>query len=162
MGGEDVVLDRYLTSEITKPFATTLSVLVAIFASYSAARYLSDAASGLLAADAVLQIILLRIAIALEVVIPITFYLSVVLALGRLYSQSEMTALSATGVGPGRAVRSVLRMSVLLASVVGALSLYVRPWAYEQFYRIKQESRNRVDLGRFEAGRFYRLDQMER
>ena len=87
--------------EIIKPMVAVCAILVFIFGCYMATRFLVDALSGQLPGTTVLILILLRIAIALEVLLPTTLYLSVVIALGRMYQDSEMTALSACGVRGG-------------------------------------------------------------
>jgi lipopolysaccharide export system permease protein len=87
-----VILRRYIISEILKPAAAILTVLVIIFASYCAVAYLAQAVAGSLPPGTVGLLILLRIGMALEVLLPTTFYLSVIIALGRLYKDSEMTA----------------------------------------------------------------------
>ncbi|GAB4265002.1 MAG: LPS export ABC transporter permease LptF [Deferrisomatales bacterium] len=157
-----MVIDRYLGREITKPLLATLGILTVIFGSYTSARYLSDAAAGLLSGRLVGTLVFLKLIVALEVLLPITFYLSVVVALGRLHADSEMTALEATGVGSPRVLRVVLGYALGLALVVGGLSVLVRPWAYAQSYRLRAAARAEFDLGRFEGGRFYRLAQGDR
>lgn len=152
-----LTLDRYLTKEIAKPLFLILAVLVAIFVSYTAIQYLADAASGLISGRTVVSLLLLKVAIALEVLLPITLYLSVVLSFGRLYADSEMTALSSTGVRSYVVLRNVSRLSLVLAVLVAGLSIYVRPWAYERSYRLKLQAKTDVDISRFEAGRFYEL-----
>ena len=72
--------------------AVILSVLVILFASYSASRLLSDAVNGLMPADTIAALIALKVFISLEVLIPVSLYISVVLAFGRIYSDSEFTA----------------------------------------------------------------------
>jgi lipopolysaccharide export system permease protein len=79
----------------------------------------------------------------------------VVLALSRLHADSEMIAMSALGVSPLRVVRAVGGLGLALAVGVGGLSLVVRPWAYEQSYRLRAQASADVDLERIKAGRFY-------
>ena len=100
--------------------------------------------------------VLLKSVIALDVLLPIALHLSVVVALGRLYTDSEMTALSACGVSPTRVLRVVCWVSLLVAVVVGCLSLYVRPWAYEMRYWLQNQAIAEFDMNRIEAGRFYK------
>ncbi len=104
-----MIIDRYIMREIIKPTIAVCAILVFIFGCYMATRFLVDALSGQLPGTTVIILILLRIAIALEVLLPTTLYLSVVVALGRLYQDSEMTALFACGVstGPGFTACSV-------------------------------------------------------
>jgi lipopolysaccharide export system permease protein len=151
-----VTLDRYITREILKPLGVVSGVLIALFMSYTWARYLADAIEGWLAPEIVWALVLLRAVIALEVLLPITLYLSVVLALGRLHTDHEMIALAASGVSPLRIVRTTFVLSLAVAAVVAALSLSVRPWAYEQSYRLRAKASSEFDLARVDAGRFYR------
>ena len=87
-----MIINRYIMREIIKPTVAVCAILVFIFGCYMATRFLVDALSGQLPGTTVLILILLRIAIALEVLLPTTLYLCVVVALGRLYKDSEMTA----------------------------------------------------------------------
>jgi lipopolysaccharide export system permease protein len=150
-----MILDRYIMREIIKPTVAVCSILVFIFGCYMATRFLVDALSGQLPGTTVFILILLRIAIALEVLLPTTLYLCVVVALGRLYKDSEMTALFACGVGLGRIFRPVLYTAVAIAAVVASLSLFIRPWAYKQYYRIKAHAEANFDLTRMNDGMFY-------
>jgi lipopolysaccharide export system permease protein len=157
-----LIIERYLIREIIKPMVVICAILVAIFASYTAARYLADAAYGLLSADTIVSFVLLRVAIALEVLLPTTLYLSVVLAVGRMYADSEITALSASGVGITRILRAIFFLALLVAAVVGSISLYVRPWAYEKFYWLKAQAKADFDITRMEGGNFYEIGEGNR
>ena len=78
-----MIIDRYIMREILKPTAAICLVLVVIYGSSMATRYWEDAVQGLLAGITVFQLILCRVLISLEVLLPTTFYLAVVIALGR-------------------------------------------------------------------------------
>jgi lipopolysaccharide export system permease protein len=157
-----LIIDRYLIREIIKPLVVICTVLVIIFASYSAARFLADAVSGLLSGATVISLVLLKVVIALEVLLPTTLYLSVVIALGRLYTDSEITALHASGVGLTRVLKAVFRLSLVVAAIVASLSLYVRPWAYQASYRLKAQARAELDISRWEADNFYEIERGDR
>jgi lipopolysaccharide export system permease protein len=150
-----VLLERYVVREIAKAAAGVSAILVVVFVSYLLARYLADVVDGLLPARTIAFLILLRTAIALEVLLPITLFLGVVMALGRLHTDSEIVAMSALGVSPARVLRAVGGLALVLAVGVGTLSLLVRPWAYDKSYRLRAEAGAEVDLDRIKAGRFY-------
>lgn len=150
-----VLLGRYVVREIAKPAVFVSAVLVIVFVSYLLTRFLADVVEGLLPSRTIAFLVLLRTAIALEVLVPITLFLCVVMALGRLHADSEIIAMSALGVSPGRIVRAVAGLAVVLALGVAALSLFVRPWAYDKSYRLRAEAGAEIDLDRFKAGRFY-------
>jgi lipopolysaccharide export system permease protein len=150
-----MIIDRYLLRVIAGPLTAVLSVLAVLFTSYGAAGFLSDAVNGLLPMEAIVQVIGLRTLIALEVLIPISLYLAVVLALGRMYFDSEITALFALGVRPARIMGVVLGLSLCTALAVAGLSLMVRPWAYSRSHEIANRAAASLNTNNMKAGAFY-------
>jgi lipopolysaccharide export system permease protein len=148
--------------EIFKPAVTICTVLMFIFGCYIAARYLEDAVQGQLPGSTVILLILLRITIALEVLLPTTLYLSVVIALGRLYSDAEMTAMFACGISMARVLKSVFFVSVITGMIVACFSLYIRPWAWGQFFELKARAKANFDMTRMKSGNFYEIENGER
>jgi|LQYC01.1.fsa_nt_gi lipopolysaccharide export system permease protein len=157
-----LIINRYLIAEIIKPLASMLVVLVIIFAAYSTNRYFADAISGLMSIKTIIILILLKIVIALEVVLPASLYLAVIVGLGRLYNDNEMTALFASGVALRRVLAVVLVFSLPVALLGGSFSLAVRPWAYEQFFWLKAKAKAEFDVSRLQAGKFYKIGEGNR
>jgi lipopolysaccharide export system permease protein len=153
-----VIIGRYIMREIIRPTVTICTVLVFIFGCYISTRYGEDAVHGLLPGNTVLQMILLRIVIALEVLLPTTLYLSVVIALGRLYRDAEITAMFACGISITKIFKSVFFVSIIGGLIVACLSLYIRPWAWNQFFLIKRQAQANFDLTRMKGGNFYETE----
>jgi lipopolysaccharide export system permease protein len=150
-----MIISRYLLREILGPLVVALCVLCALFTSFGAAAFLSDAVNGLLPTNIIYQVIGLRTLIALEVLIPISLYLAVVMALGRLYADSEITALFALGLTPVRLMGIVLGLSLCMAVIVAGLSLVVRPWAYARAHQLASVAAASLNTRNMQAGTFY-------
>jgi len=150
-----LIIDRYLVKEVTAPFFLVTGILASIFLAFSLTRFLNDAAGGMLAADEVVKLTLLKLVVALEVLLPIAMYLSILLGLGRLYSDSEMSVLRACGISESRLLRPVIRMAALLAILVGLISTVVRPAAKWAMYDIKAVAKAASELHRVKAGTFF-------
>jgi lipopolysaccharide export system permease protein len=150
-----VTFAAYLIRQIGRTMAVMLGVLVVLFASYSARGFLADAVNGLMPADIIAELIALKVIISLEVLIPVSLYISVVLAFGRLYSDSEFTAMFALGVTPRRVTGIVLTLAVSLSVLVAVLSLTVRPWAYQHSHELTKRAETLLDVDFMEAGTFY-------
>ncbi len=148
--------------EIFKPTVTICTALMFIFGCYIAARYLEDAVHGQLPGSTVVLLILLRIAIALEVLLPATLYLSVVIAFGRLYRDAEVTAMFACGISMARMLKSVFFVSIIAGMIVASFSLYIRPWAWGQFFGLKARAKANFDMTRMKGGNFYEIENGER
>jgi lipopolysaccharide export system permease protein len=157
-----MIIGRYLLREILGPFAVMLTVLCVLFMSYGAAGFLSDAVNGLLPMSMIVQVIGLQTLIALEVLIPISLYLSVVMALGRLYVDSEMTALFALGWTSARLMGIVFGLSLCTAVIVAALSLVARPWAYTRSHELAGVAEASLNSNNMQAGTFYVTGNGER
>ncbi|BCX81700.1 lipopolysaccharide export system permease protein [Methylomarinovum caldicuralii] len=149
------LLDRYLVLEVLRPLLATGGFFVLLFGGYSSAQLLSDAVAGILPMDIVWQLVGLKILIALEVLLPIALYLSVVLGLGRLYNDAEMTAMFACGYSELRVAWAALRLGMLVALGVALLSWYVRPWAYARSYVLQDRAKAQFDIDKLEPGRFH-------
>jgi len=150
-----MIIDRYLVREVLKPLAAVSGILIGIFVAYTSARLLTDAVEGVLPTHTVLALVGLRTVIALEVLLPMTLFLSVVWGLSRLHTDYEMIALAASGVHPARIVRTVAGLAIVAALVVAGLSLYARPPLYGMTYWLRANATMDVDVRRIEAGRFY-------
>lgn len=150
-----LLIDRYLIREVTTPFALIAALLLGIFLTFSVSRYLAEAVDGLIPPMAIAQLTSLRGLIALEVLLPLAFYLATLLALSRLHGDFEITALRASGISESRFLWPLLRLALLLCALIGLLSWLVRPWAYAEIYRIEHQAAAAMALDRIRAGQFY-------
>ncbi|MBM9401631.1 LPS export ABC transporter permease LptF [Gluconacetobacter azotocaptans] len=150
-----MIIRNYLFREIGKPMAAMLAICIALFAGYSAADFLSDAVNGLLSTNTIMELVALKVLIGLEVLVPVSLYLSIVLAFGTLYGNSEFTALHALRVTPPMIMRTVLTLGACVALTVAVLSLVVRPWAYHRLHELSQEAELSLDVDAMQAGTFY-------
>lgn len=149
-----LVIDRYILKEILSTLLVVLFVLLIIFLSNRFVRFLADASSGSLANEYVLTMLGLKTLGALVVIVPLGLFMSILLALSRLYKDSEMIALAACGISVRRIFRSVVVLALAVAAGVAIMAFYVAPWAEEQSYRIRDEQGSQTLLSGMVAGRF--------
>lgn len=157
-----MVVYGYLAREAAKPFFLIALFLVGLFIAYSLTRFLTEANEGFLSASAVFSLTGLKALIALEVLLPIALYIALIVALGRLHSDWEIVALRAGGLSENRVLAPVLGMALAVAVVVAALSLWVRPWAYDLLYRLEADAAAEVELDALAPGRFHIYGDAER
>lgn len=152
-----MTIDRYISTEISRPLLGGLGLLVLIFVAYSSARYLTLAADGQLPLQSALALIGLNTLVALEVLLPSALFFSALFAIGRLYREAEMYALQAAGVSRLRILESVLKLSLLVALITGFISIQGRPWAYREIYALEAQAAAHYDLKKMAAGEFVEL-----
>jgi lipopolysaccharide export system permease protein len=133
-------------------------LLTLLFVGYSATRHLAEAAeAGLPYAD-VFQLIGFEVLIAVEMLWPMALFLAVVIGIGRMHADHEMIALYNAGMSEFKLLKIVACFALLAALVIGALSIFCRPWAYEYVYQIKAKSKDDFDLDKIKAEHFYSID----
>lgn len=155
------ILSRYILKETAQTWFVVTVVLLLILLTNQFAQVLGDAASNRLPKEAVFLVMGLTTLQYLTILIPIGLFLAIMLALGRLYRDSEMSALMACGIGPGGLYRPLFFLAVMLAAVVGWLAMDVAPAAIREVQVIIEQAKQRVDIRVLEAGRFVSFDEGE-
>lgn len=153
-----MILERYLAREIlSTTFAITL-VLIVVVMSGRLSSYIADAAAGKLAASLVFPVLLARLPEYLELVLPLSLFLGVLIALIQLRQNSELTAMTATGFGTSKVIRVVVLCAVFIALVVSLFSFYVSPRGgqYVNYLIANQGLQNELSV--VTPGKFYQLD----
>lgn len=153
-----MIIDRHISREIIRPFCTGLGLLVLIFVGFSAARQLTFAASGQLDMLTAFKLVCLNTLITLEILLPSAFFFSVLAAIGRLYRDSEMSALYAAGVSRARILESVLKLALVIAVITGLMSTLARPWAFRTSYALESQAAAQFDLKQMSADEFVMMD----
>lgn len=162
---EETVLSivfRYLTRQVMISMLAVSGILLLVFMSGRFIKYLADAAQGELAGDVLFQIMAYRFPGFLELILPLGYFIGILLAYGRMYLESEMTVLFACGVSDRQVLKQTLIGSGLVMLAVGAMSLYVSPWGMEQVERIFNEQRKATEFEMLAPGRFQDLSSGER
>lgn len=122
-----MILFRYLAKEVlTATFVVTL-VLLLIFLSNQFIRFLMAIADGQMALSILLQLIALEVPFLLGYLLPIGFFFGILFSYGRMYADSEMTILHASGIGRGRLLGMTLLIAVPVILVVASLVFWVAP-----------------------------------
>jgi lipopolysaccharide export system permease protein len=148
------ILDRYIIREIATTWLAVTLVLLMILLTNQFARVLGEVAKGKLPKGAALDVIGLSAVQYLTVLVPIGLFLSIMLALGRLYRDSEMPAMMACRVGPSGIYRPLVWLTLPLVLGVAWLAIDLGPRALLTVERIGAEARREADLASIEPGRF--------
>lgn len=156
------ILDRYLLKEAFWNWLAVTLVLWAIVLSNRLARYLAEASAGDIPGSVIFTLLGLKSVNYLTTLIPLTLFLGVLLALGRLYKDSEMIAMQACGIAPRDIYRPLLWLAGVVAGVLLLLSLYVAPRTAALSYDIRAGAEQKSELsvvapGQFEEGQEGRL-----
>src|SRR5690606_25819122 len=115
-------LDTYLFREFAQSTFAALVVLMIVSLGGVFADVLGDIARGRVPAGLMLAQLGLMVLNYLPLILPLGLMLGLLLAVGRLYRDSEMPVLVATGVGPRRLLRPFLMLVLPVVGFIAACS----------------------------------------
>ncbi|WP_440997389.1 LPS export ABC transporter permease LptF [Arhodomonas sp. SL1] len=151
-------LERYLVRETLVSWLAVTLVLVVVLLTNRLVRFMAEAARGDIPPDVIFSLLGLKALANLGVVLPASFFLAVILALGRLYRDSEMAAMTACGLGPRQLFRGLFALALPLAVVVGAFALVLGPRAEAAAQRMSAEAAQQAQFQGLAGGRFLGVD----
>ncbi|EKN43699.1 MULTISPECIES: LPS export ABC transporter permease LptF [Pseudomonas syringae group] len=151
-----MIVFRYLSREVLVTLSAVSAVLLVIIMSGRFIKYLAQAASGALDPGVLFMIMGFRLPGFLQLILPLGLFLGILLAYGRLYLESEMTVLAATGMSQQRLLAITMAPAALVALLVAWLSFSLAPQGATQFSLLinKQDAMTEFDTlvpGRFQA-----------
>ena len=148
------IIDRYILLEVSKSFLAITIVLLLVLVGSGYMRFLGDVAAGNLGQDVVLKLVGVEALRVMSAITPPAFFLSILFTLGQMHRHSEMTALSASGIGFIRIFRAVFLAAVPVTLLVLWLSLDLRPWANSINDRLLSKKDIQSEFNSAVAGRF--------
>ena len=149
------ILDRYLLKEISKVFLAIIILLIIIIFSTTFIKLLQLVSEGSLGNQVVWKLAGLEILRVSGKLIPPAFFLSILFTLGRMYRDSEVTAMFAGGIGLGRLFRAVFITAIPVTALVGWLTLFVLPESALMIETIKKSQKDVAALIGLGSGRFH-------
>ncbi|MGH8145410.1 MAG: LPS export ABC transporter permease LptF [Rhodanobacteraceae bacterium] len=151
------ILDRYILREFLIGTLAAVVVLLVIFTGSTFAEIVNKVASGRLPGGIMFTVLGLNLVNTLQALLPMAMFLGVLMALGRMYRDSEMHVLSASGFGPRGLLKPAAIFAIGTGLVVAAVALWLGPWAARTSTADVNEANRSVIAAGLEAGRFTSL-----
>ncbi|QJQ97007.1 LPS export ABC transporter permease LptF [Halomonas sp. PA5] len=149
-----LIIFRYLAREILLTMAAVAGVLLLVIMGSRFIRYFTDAAEGDIPAHILGTLMLYHLPGFLELILPLAFFLGILLAYGQLYLNSEITVLVACGISPRRLTKISLLPATLVATMVALCSLWLTPAGALNNAIMLEEQRSQLDFSVLGPGRF--------
>lgn len=145
---------RYLTREVIANMLAVTFVVLLIIMSGRFVRHLDQAATGHISAEVVFYLILFRLPNFIGLILPLGFFIGILLAYGRLYVESEMVVLSTSGMSPSRLLAYTSVPAIVLMSYMAFNALYLSPTGESKVQKILADPETSESLGVLLPGEF--------
>lgn len=150
-------LARYLWREALRACVMTLAVLIAITLALFLGELLGDVADGQVLASTLGQLLVLRIPEALVLTAPLALAVGVLMSLGELAQNEELTVVRASGLGPAQVLCIVLTVGIAWAVGVAAIAGWVSPWSEQRTAALAERMADELLVARIRPGQFQTL-----
>jgi len=149
-----MIIFRYIARELIITLAAVTTVLLLIVMSGRFIRYLANAASGMFEPLVLLEIMAYRMPGFLQLILPLGLFLGILLGLGRMYVDNELTVLTMAGVSQKQILAFCLKVAFLIAFLAASLSLYLVPQGEKQVVALLNQQDTLTEFDTLTAGRF--------
>lgn len=153
------IIRHYISREILFTFSATLIVLLAILLVQRLALLLTEVINGGISPNIILSMIGIQILRFVAELVPLSFLLASIAAFGRLYKDSEMTAMFALGMPLSTLYRLLFQMAIPFAAILLLLNFFLIPHFSLRFHDIQQQARAEAQLTLVKAGTFKELSR---
>lgn len=145
-----MIIRRYLVKQVVSTSLVVIALLTLIMMGGRLIKYFGVAAQGRLDAGILFSIIGYRLPEFLTLILPLGFFIGLILVFGRLYVDHEMAVLNGSGISRHQLARLLIPLTLVYLMAQGFLMLWASPWGIRQFEALttSQAVRTGFDLVR--------------
>lgn len=151
-----MIIVRYLIRETIKSQIAIFFVLFLVFLSQKFISILAQASDGDIPASLILTLVGLNMPAMAAMILPLSIFVGILITFGRLYAESEITVMNATGMGNKFLIQAALYLALITSVLAGFNTLWLTPWALDKRVETMEQlsADNSVDL--LQKGQFQR------
>ena len=145
-----MIIRRYLVKQVASTSVVVIALLTLIMMGGRLIKYFGVAAQGRLDVGILFSIVGYRLPEFLTLILPLGFFIGLMLVFGRLYVDHEMAVLNGSGLSRNQVGRLLLPLTMVFLVIQLALMVWMSPWGLRQFEALttNQAVRTGFDLVR--------------
>lgn len=149
-----VIIIRYLVRETFKSQLAILFILLLIFFCQKLVRILGAAVDGEIPTNLVLTLLGLGVPEMAQLILPLSLFLAILMTLGKLYTESEITVMHACGLGKSVLVKSALILMLFTALAAAINVTWLGPWSQRYQNQVTENAKANPGAAALAAGQF--------
>lgn len=145
-----MIITRYLVRQVVATSLVVVALLTLIMMGGRLIKYFGVAAQGRMDVSILFNIMAYRLPEFLTLILPLGFFIGLMLVFGRLYVDHEMAVLNASGISRQQLAIKLLPLTLLIMLLQAGLMIFVTPWGNFKFDQLTtvQAVRSGFDLVR--------------
>ncbi len=149
-----MIINKSFINEVIRTALAVTFVIISIFLVLRVMGFLSQAAEGTIPVEGVFNLVLLKMVGYLDVMLPLMFYIAMIMVLNRWYNDREMAVLASAGLGIIHFLKPTTYLIVFIGGLVAFFSFYLAPLSVAKGYALESEYRQSNEVSGVVTGRF--------
>ncbi|ATM88524.1 LPS export ABC transporter permease LptF [Yersinia massiliensis] len=149
-----MIIIRYLVRETLKSQIAILFILLLIFFSQKLVRILGAAVDGEIPTNLVLSLLGLGVPEMAQLILPLSLFLGLLMTLGKLYTESEITVMHACGMGKKSLIVAALILALGTSALAAVNTIWLGPWSSKHQDVVLNDARANPSIAALAGGQF--------
>lgn len=149
-----MILRRYITQQVAVTSAIVLGFLALLILGGRLIRYFGKAAEGRLDVGILFSLLGYQLPSFLELILPLSFFIGLMLVFGRLYVDHEMPVINASGISRGQLGKLLVPFIALVFMVEAGLAIVAKPWGMVKSEELLQQQAIKTAFDLIKPGQF--------
>ena len=133
--------------------------LMSIFISQQFVLYLSRIIAGKIQGQLLFTILMVRLPELINMILPLSFFLGVIIVLGKMYTDNEIIIFNTVGISEWKITKITLSIALFIAILASINNLYILPKAKQLENIIYEQTNASSAMSYLEAGRFQKIKE---
>ena len=153
-----MILNRYFLKAIFSYTATISVIFILIIVSSRSIQYLEQASRGEINPEVVFSIVFMRIPEFLELILPISFFLSIILTIGKLRSEGEFVVMEQSGFSSNKIYSLLALPALFISTLLFLLSFTLGPNLDLKVDSLLETESLETSFNSLSPGKFHKLN----
>ncbi|WP_435952080.1 LPS export ABC transporter permease LptF [Dryocola sp. BD626] len=149
-----MIIIRYLVRETLKSQLAILFILLLIFFCQKLVRILGAAVDGDIPTNLVLSLLGLGVPEMAQLILPLSLFLGLLMTLGRLYTESEITVMHACGLSKAVLVKAAMILALFTGVVAMVNVMWMGPWSSRHQDEVLADAKANPGMAALAQGQF--------
>lgn len=149
-----MIIIRYLVRETLKSQLAILFILLLIFFCQKLVRILGAAVDGEIPTNLVLSLLGLGVPEMAQLILPLSLFLGLLMTLGKLYTESEITVMHACGLSKAVLVKAAMVLALFTGIVAAVNVMWAGPWSSKHQDEVLAEAKANPGMAALAQGQF--------
>lgn len=149
-----MIIIRYLARETLKSQLAILFILLLIFFCQKLVRILGAAVDGEIPTNLVFSLLGLGVPAMAQLILPLSLFLGLLMTLGKLYTESEITVMHACGLSRAVLVKAAMILALLTGAVAAVNVMWAGPWSSKHQDEVLADAKANPGMAALAQGQF--------